>query len=279
VLVNLAVNARDAMPEGGLLTLRSGHVTLVRPLIRGQETIPPGRYVMVEVADTGIGIPLDVLPRIFDPFFTTRRESGGTGLGLSTVHGIVRQSDGYLAVESEIGKGTSFRLYLPRHDVADLVTAPPPPRPAPAPAPAIPRPEADRGRTVLLVDDEDMVRAMAGRALRQRGWEVLSADSAEAALHLLEDRRAESVRPPPSVLVSDVVMPGMDGPALVHAVRADYPNIPAILVSGYAEEALRKDCTGPGIVFLSKPYTLKALLAAVQDVAATTAEPAAAGSC
>jgi two-component system cell cycle sensor histidine kinase/response regulator CckA len=278
VLVNLAVNARDAMPEGGRLILRSGHVTLVRPMIRGQETIPPGRYVMVEVADTGTGIPPDVLPRIFDPFFTTRRESGGTGLGLSTVHGIVRQSDGYLAVESEIGKGTCFRLYLPRHDVADLVTVPPPPRPAPASAPAMPRPTADRGRTVLLVDDEDMVRAMAERALRQRGWEVLSADSAEVALHLLEGRRADSARPP-SVLVSDVVMPGMDGPALVHAVRADYPDIPAILVSGYAEEALRKDCTGPGIVFLSKPYTLKALLATVQDVAAAAAEPAAAGSC
>jgi two-component system cell cycle sensor histidine kinase/response regulator CckA len=132
---------------------------------------------------------------------------------------------------------------------------------------------------VLLVDDEDMVRGLAERALRQRGWEVLSADSAEAALALLEGRRAESGLAPPSVLVSDVVMPGMDGPALVHAVRADHPYMPAILVSGYAEEALRKDCTGPGIVFLSKPYTLKALLATVQDVAAAAAEPAAAGSC
>jgi two-component system cell cycle sensor histidine kinase/response regulator CckA len=279
VLVNLAVNARDAMPEGGRLALRTGHVTLVRPLIRGQETIPPGRYVMVEVEDTGTGIPPDVLPRIFDPFFTTRRDSGGTGLGLSTVHGIVRQSDGYLAVESVVGRGTSFRLYLPRHDAAELVTVPPPPPPAPISAPATPRPQADRGRTVLLVDDEDMVRAMAERALRQRGWEVLSAESAEVALALLECRRAESAGPPPAVLVSDVVMPGMDGPALVHAVRTNFPDMPAILVSGYAEEALRHDCTGPGIVFLSKPYTLKALLATVQDVTAAVVEPAAAGAC
>ncbi len=279
VLVNLAVNARDAMPEGGRLALRSGHVTLYRPLVRGQETIPPGRYVMVEVEDTGIGIPSDVLPRIFDPFFTTRRESGGTGLGLSTVHGIVRQSDGFLAVESEIGRGTRFRLYLPRHDVAELVAPPPAPKPASVAVPVAPRPGSDRGRTVLLVDDEDMVRGLAERALRQRGWEVLSADSAEAALALLECRRANSARPPPSVLVSDVVMPGMDGTALVQAVRADYPELPAILVSGYAEEALRQDCTGPGIVFLSKPYTLKALLATVRDVTAAAAEPASTGSC
>ncbi|HST73880.1 MAG TPA: ATP-binding protein [Acetobacteraceae bacterium] len=279
VLVNLAVNARDAMPGGGRLALRSGHVTLYRPLIRGQETIPPGRYVMVEVEDTGVGIPAEVLPRIFDPFFTTRRESGGTGLGLSTVHGIVRQSDGFLAVESEIGKGTRFRLYLPRHDAAELVTAPPSPKLPPAAVPVSPRPGADRGRTVLLVDDEDMIRGLAERALRQRGWEVLSADSAEAALALLEDRRAESGAPPPAVLVSDVVMPGMDGPALVRAVRATQPDLPAILVSGYADETLRQDCTGPGIVFLSKPYTLKALLAAVDDMTISAAEPATAGLC
>ncbi len=281
VLVNLAVNARDAMTEGGRLILRSGHVTLYRPLTRGQETIPPGRYVMVEVEDTGAGIPPEVLPRIFDPFFTTRRESGGTGLGLSTVHGIVRQSDGFLAVETEIGKGTRFRLYLPRHDAAELVTVPSPPKPAPIPAAAsvTGRSGSEPGRTVLLVDDEDMIRGLAERALRQRGWDVLSADSAEAALALLDARRTESEAPPPSVLVSDVVMPGMDGPALVHAVRADYPDLPAILVSGYAEEALRQDCTGSGIVFLSKPYTLKSLLATVHDVTASLAEPATAGSC
>ena len=123
VLVNLAVNARDAMGDGGQLTLRTGHITLYRALIRGEETIPPGRYVMVEVQDTGTGIPPEVLPRIFDPFFTTRRERGGSGLGLSTVHGIIRQSDGFLAVDSLLGKGTRIRIYLPRHD-GDVMAIP-----------------------------------------------------------------------------------------------------------------------------------------------------------
>jgi two-component system, cell cycle sensor histidine kinase and response regulator CckA len=265
-LMNLVSNGIDATPSGGSVTITAG------PASRS------GRAGLeISVIDTGSGIAQSVLPRIFDPFFTTRRESGGTGLGLSTVHGIVRQSDGFLAVESEIGKGTRFRLYLPRHDATELVTTPPVPKAASLPV--SPRPRVEPGRTVLLVDDEDMVRGLAERALRQRGWEVLSADSAEAALALLEGRRAESGIPPPSVLVSDVVMPGMDGPALVHAVRADYPDMPAILVSGYAEEALRQDCTGPGIVFLSKPYTLKALLATVQDATAAVAEPASTASC
>ncbi len=190
VLVNLAVNARDAMPEGGQLTLRTGHITLYRPLIRGEEVIPPGRYVMVEVQDTGCGIPPEVLPRIFDPFFTTRRERGGSGLGLSTVHGIIRQSDGFLAVDSLPGKGTRMRIYLPRHDGEGMAIPrlPAPALPAPLPAaPAVAAPpdteppaaaEPAPGRTVLLVDDEDGVRRLAARALARQGWTVLSADSA-----------------------------------------------------------------------------------------------------
>ena len=274
VLVNLAVNARDAMTEGGQLTLRTGHITLYRALIRGEETIPPGRYVMVEVQDTGTGIPPEVLPRIFDPFFTTRRERGGSGLGLSTVHGIIRQSDGFLAVDSLLGKGTRIRIYLPRHD-GDLMAIPrlpageiaaPEEAAVAAAAPSSVEPikiaPTPAGRTVLLVDDEDGVRRLAARALTKDGWNVLSADSGEAALALLEEQE-EGVTL--SAILSDVVMPGMDGPTLVRAIRAKHPGLPAILASGYAEEAVRGDLAAEDIAFLPKPYTLKAMLAAVLE--------------
>ena len=271
VLVNLAVNARDAMSEGGQLTLRTGHITLYRALIRGEETIPPGRYVMVEVQDTGTGIPPEVLPRIFDPFFTTRRERGGSGLGLSTVHGIIRQSDGFLAVDSLLGKGTRIRIYLPRHDgdamaiprlpVSGPAAVAEPAAPEPAPIPVAPKP-TPAGRTVLLVDDEDGVRRLAARALAKEGWTVLSAESGEAALTLLAEQGPGATL---SAILSDVVMPGMDGPSLVRAVRALQPGLPAILASGYAEEAVRGDLAAEDIAFLPKPYTLKAMLAAVND--------------
>ncbi|MEJ1977535.1 MAG: ATP-binding protein [Acetobacteraceae bacterium] len=257
VLVNLAVNARDAMPQGGRLTLHTGHITLYRALARGEEHIPPGRYVMVEVQDTGIGIPPEVLPRIFDPFFTTRREQGGSGLGLSTVHGIVRQSDGFLAVESTVGKGTRIRIYLPRHDGEAVAVPVLPPVDAPGAAPGA------QGRTVLLVDDEDGVRRLATRALTNRGWRVLAAESGEAALALLaaDPLHVQSL----GVILSDVVMPGMDGPTLVREVRRLRPGLPAILASGYTEEAVRGDLAANDIVFLPKPYTLKAMIAVVAE--------------
>lgn len=260
VLVNLAVNARDAMAKGGTLTLRSGHITLYRPLTRGQETIPPGRYVMIEVQDTGSGIPADVLPRIFDPFFTTKRDRGGNGLGLSTVHGIVRQSDGFLAVESELGQGTRFRVYLPR---CDQDAAPDPELDKPATrgrAPARPL----LSRAVLLVEDEDLVRRLAERALTQRGWQVLAAASADAALTLLA--KLEPGAPPLAAVISDVVMPGMDGPTLVRILRGSQPNLPAILVSGYADESLRGDLDSASLSFLAKPYALKELADSLERI-------------
>ena len=263
VLVNLAVNARDAMEEGGVLTLRSGHMTLYRPLTRGVETIPPGRYVMIEVRDTGAGIPPEVLPRIFDPFFTTRRDKGGNGLGLSTVHGIVRQSDGFVAVESELGAGTRVRVYLPRWDGQEAVAIPRVPAFAADMAQIV---AADVPRLVLLVEDEEPVRRLAERILSGRGWRVLSAANGEAALALLAG-------PPPvalSALVTDMVMPGMDGVALVRAVRAALgaPMLPAILVSGYAEETLRRDLDAAATAFLPKPYSLKALADRLDEITA-----------
>ena len=263
VLLNLAVNARDAMPGGGTLTVRSGHMTLYRALIRGEETIPPGPYVMIEVQDTGVGIPPEVLPRIFDPFFTTRRESGGTGLGLSTVHGIIRQSDGFLAVDSERGKGTKLRVYLPRHEPGDSVGIPRlvsgPEAPA-APPPPVLLPLPAEKLTVLLVEDEPAVRRLAVRAMGQAGWRVMDADCAETALALLDERAAAGDQPKLSLLISDVMMPGMDGPTLVTKVRERYPDLPTILVSGYAREVLARDSALENITFLPKPYTLKSLV-------------------
>ena len=217
---------------------------------------------MVEVQDTGCGIPPDVLPRIFDPFFTTRRERGGSGLGLSTVHGIIRQSGGFLAVDSLPGEGTRMRIYLPRRDGGEVAI---PRLPMAATAIAVVAAVASaapRGaRTVLFVDDEDGLRRLAARAFSKQGWTVLSAESGEAALALLEtDDAAESL----SAIVSDVMMPGMDGAALVRAVRAVRPGLPAILASGYAEETVRADLAAEGIGFLTKPYTLKHMLAVVE---------------
>lgn len=272
VLLNLAVNARDAMPEGGTLTLRSGHITLHRPLLREAETIPPGRYVMIEVQDTGIGIAPDILPHIFEPFFTTRREQGGSGLGLATVHGIVRQSDGFLGVESTPGLGTRVRVYLPRRDAEETAIPSLPAPAAPAPAPAAAAAGAPAG-LLLLVDDEPSVRRVAARALLRHGWQVMAAESAEAALALLDG----AVPPPLAAVVTDLVMPGQDGAALVRAVRLRLgrPDLPAILVSGYAAEDVRRDLAAPGTTattFLAKPYDTADLVARLRAVAAAGAD-------
>ncbi len=253
VLVNLAVNARDAMPQGGRLTLRTGHMDLFRPLVRDTETIAPGNYVMVEVQDTGVGIPREVLPRIFEPFFTTRRDQGGNGLGLATVQGIIRQSDGFLAVDSAVGKGTRVRVYLPRVDEAAAAI--------PVPNPAKPPARHDAVGTILLVDDEDGVRRLAERALSRRGWRVLPAACAEAALALLSD---PAVAAEVCAVVSDLTMPGLDGAGLVAAVRMIRPGLPAILVSGYADEALRKRLAQAHIQFMAKPYVMKELIGALE---------------
>lgn len=263
VLVNLAVNARDAMSQGGELTLRTGHSIVDRPMIHGAEIIPPGRYVMIEVQDTGEGIPPQVLPRIFDPFFTTKRDRGGSGLGLSTVHGIVKQSDGFLVVESEIGVGTQVRIYLPCWDGADkggIAHVSPIRSCAPLPTSDIP----GSPLLVLLVDDNDTVRRLAEYALRRAGWEVLSADCGESALVLLESRGDEALEL--SALISDMVMPGMDGSAVAAAVRrrVGNPELPVILVSGYAQSQLAPGLAADNTGFLAKPYSLADLVAALR---------------
>ncbi|MGG5807990.1 ATP-binding protein [Falsiroseomonas sp. CW058] len=260
VIMNLALNARDAMPEGGSLRIATGHAMVLSPEAIGQEILPPGRYAVLEVADSGGGIAPDLLPRIFEPFFTTRRERGGTGLGLSTVHGIVRQSGGFIAVDSRRGEGTRFRIWLPRHDGP----ADPPAQPAPPPAATspehVPAPMTCTA-PVLLVEDEAPLLKLAERALTRAGFEVLTAGSAEEALDLL-DRGA----PRPLALVSDVVMPGADGLELAQALRLRDPDLPVLLVSGYAEAALGRDLTAERIRLLPKPYGLADLVAELRAI-------------
>ena len=250
VLMNLTVNARDAMPDGGAITVSTGRRLLLEAATEGNETVPPGRYAVVEVRDTGKGIPADVLPHIFEPFFTTRREAGGTGLGLSTVHGIVRQSGGFLSVESAPGDGTVFRISLPRHDA-----------PAPSGVAEVTVSRTAPGRRLLLVEDEAPVRRLAARALARAGWEVIEAGSPEEAL----DADLQGV----VQLVSDVMMPGMDGPALVREVRRKLPGVPALLVSGYADAERRQALQAEDIFFLAKPFSMAALVALVGTPADT----------
>jgi len=259
VIMNLALNARDAMPGGGSLRIATGHAVVLQPQPLGQDQLPPGRYATLEVADTGGGIPAGILPRIFDPFFTTKREQGGSGLGLSTVHGIVRQSGGFIAAESLPGRGTIFRIWLPRHE--GPAEPPPAPPPAAAPPQVAAAPHAADGPPILLVEDEPPLLRLAARALRGAGFNVLTASSAEDALELLEGNG-----PVPSALVSDVVMPGLDGLGLAAQLRARYPALPVLLVSGYAEAALGRDLAAEGIRLLPKPYGLADLVAELRAI-------------
>ena len=258
VVVNLAVNARDAMlakGSGGRVTIQTRAATIAELRHRGTDIMPLGDYTALEIADTGTGIPPEVLPKIFEPFFTTKEVGKGTGLGLSTVYGIVKQSGGFIFADSKPGQGATFTIYFPVHAVS--------PDAAPSRPVARAKPTDTWGTgTILLVEDEDMVRAIAERALTRQGYTVLAADHGEAALELLE--HAER----PSLIVSDVMMPVMDGPALARAVRARYPDIPILFMSGYAEEQLRRSIDLDNVAFLPKPFSVQQLAEAARDVLA-----------
>jgi two-component system cell cycle sensor histidine kinase/response regulator CckA len=255
VVINLAVNARDAMPGGGRLTIRTANVTLERPEQRGVETVPVGDYVLIEVGDTGIGIPPENLGRIFEPFFSTKELGSGTGLGLSTVYGIVKQTGGFVSVDSTVGRGTTFRILLPRWKgeiakPAETVTE-------------TRRPDTTGAGTVMLVEDEDAVRLFSARALRNKGYKVIEARSGENALELLASH------PRIDVLVTDVVMPQMDGTELIKRVREQRPSMRVICISGYAEETFRKRLdSATDVHFLPKPFTLEQLAGKVKQVIA-----------
>lgn len=248
VMMNLVVNARDAMRSGGEIIIETEQLVLSETMERDRAHIDPGVYVCVQVRDQGVGIPKDKLQKVFEPFYTTKRTGEGTGLGLSTVYGIVKQSSGYIFVDSEVGGGTVFTLIFPGYETEPDVLA----------IDAEPEkrrlPEKGSG-VVLLVEDEAPVRAFAARALRLRGYTVIEAETAEHALALLEDPGLKI-----DVFVTDVVMPGMDGPSWVRKARIDRPNVRVVFVSGYAEDVFNEGQEPvPNSTFLPKPFSLSEL--------------------
>ncbi|WP_246054791.1 hybrid sensor histidine kinase/response regulator [Paracoccus gahaiensis] len=256
VIMNLVVNARDAMPGGGEITVRTENLHLTEPMTRDRVTLPAGRYVRISVSDRGCGIAADHLGKIFEPFFTTKRTGEGTGLGLSTAYGIVKQTGGFIFCDSILGEGRTFTLYFPAHAHSDAkVTT----LPRPVLRPVVQLPTGPRA-TVLLVEDEAPVRAFAARALKLKGYEVLEAGSGEAALALLEagDRKVD-------IFVTDVVMPGMDGPTWVREGCRLLPSARVIFMSGYTEDIF-VDGQVPvqGAAFLAKPFTLIELTGLVE---------------
>ena len=258
VIINLVVNARDAMPGGGTVTISTANVTTTEPIQRGPDQMPPGQYVLIKVSDTGVGIPRENLERIFEPFFSTKEVGAGTGLGLSTVYGIVRQSGGFIVVDSAPGEGTSFGFYFPLARDGDGAAAAPPALPQQA-AGAAPTDLTGSG-TVLLVEDEDAVRMFGARALKGKGYRVIEAADGEAAIDAIHAHDG-----PIDLILSDVVMPGMDGPTLVRFVREEMPKIKVILMSGYTEDGLSEDLRRDETIhFLQKPYTLKGLAGKVK---------------
>ena len=250
VLLNLAINAADAMPQGGTLTLATSSVvvTAEEPL----PPLPPGRYGRLSVKDTGVGMEPQVLEHVFEPFFTTKQADRGSGLGLATVYGIVQQSDGAVLVQSQQGVGSTFDIYIPATQD----------RPAVTPAPQEPTPLSGiRSLTVFIVEDNPMVRQLAVRAVSQLGCRVLEAASGSEALERLDAEQADV-----DVLVTDVVMPGMGGPQVAKAFRARFPNLRVVFMSGYADAATARDGVGDvDGVFLPKPFSPAQLQAMVQQ--------------
>lgn len=258
VLVNLTVNGRDAINSTnggrGKVSIHTENVIIETPIQRGADVMPVGEWVMLSVSDTGCGIPRDIINRIFEPFFTTKPIGSGTGLGLSTVYGIVRQTGGYVHVDSVVGQGTTFRIYFPRvarealqqgkalthatEKAADLTGT----------------------ASILLVEDEDAVRAFSSRALINKGYKVYDAPSGEAALELLAAHKDTL-----NLVVTDVIMPEMDGPTLIGIIRKQCPDLPVIFVSGYTEDKF-KEQFGARTYFLPKPFTLQQLAAKVKEV-------------
>lgn len=271
VIVNLAVNARDAIQSRagndgrGTLTLETFAISASEVEAMGHEIMPATDYTAFRLTDTGVGIEADVLSKIFEPFYTTKEVGKGTGLGLSTVYGIVKQSGGYIFADSEIGKGTVFTIYLPAHrgEAVDSLQ----PEIGESNANTSPgtqtktshqiTPEPWGSGTILVVEDEDMVRAVAERALSRQGYTVVTAQDGEDALEIIGERQDFDL------ILSDVVMPGMDGPTMARTLRETLPDIPILFMSGYAEEQLRKSIDIAQVHFLPKPFSVQQLADAV----------------
>ncbi|MEO6256312.1 MAG: response regulator [Sphingomicrobium sp.] len=257
VIVNLAVNARDAMAAkgGGALTIQTYAVRADQVAELGSDILPIADYSALSIADTGTGISPSVLGKVFEPFFTTKEVGKGTGLGLSTVYGIVKQSGGFIFADSKVGEGTRFTIYLPVHH------AEPSPRPRTRAKPQ--ENELWGTGTVLLVEDEPMVRTVAERALTRHGYTVITASNGQEALDVVN--RGEPI----ALLISDVVMPEMDGPTMVREARKSRPELRILFMSGYAEEQLRNSIDIDNVAFLPKPFSVQELAEAARDVLAT----------
>ncbi|MGI4852227.1 MAG: ATP-binding protein [Janthinobacterium lividum] len=258
VIINLVVNARDAMDEQGEITIKTSNKVIKSAHQIAHELISPGSYILIDVIDIGHGISKEYLPRIFDPFFSTKEIGSGTGLGLSTVYGIVKQTGGHVIVESEPAKGTKFSIYLPRYqgteNLSDGTETP------------VPETKDLTGQgTILLVEDEDAVRIFSARALRDKGYRVVEADCGEEALAQI--KYLQNHRETLNLVITDVVMPQMDGPTLVKKIYEILPNIDVIYMSGYAEDSFRRQLDQEqDIHFLAKPFSLKALAIKVKEV-------------
>jgi two-component system cell cycle sensor histidine kinase/response regulator CckA len=241
VLMNLVVNARDAMPNGGKLTIETANVELAEAFTSLHESVAPGVYVMIAVSDNGEGMDEATKSRIFEPFFTTKERGKGTGLGLATVYGIIRQSGGHVEVYSERHRGTTFKIYLPRvTDPADEVQ---------------PRATGDATRggseTILVVEDEPAVRKVTRTMLERLGYVVMEADRPDTAIAL-----AESWSHAPDLVVTDVILPGINGRELVRALESKWPGIKVLYLSGYTDDAIvRHGVLDAGVAFLGKPFT------------------------
>jgi two-component system cell cycle sensor histidine kinase/response regulator CckA len=273
-IINIAVNARDAMPDGGRLTIRTANVSADESVAAQRKEMPIGEYVLVEATDTGTGIAPEVKEKIFDPFYTTKEIGKGTGLGLATVYGFIKQSGGFIYVDSELNKGATFSIFIPRYiPAADDVRAPDlPETTAPALAGAISAAEDARRTaadltgqgTILLVEDEESLRMLNARGLTSRGYSVIEAGNGVEAIEQLEQHGGKV-----DLVVSDVVMPEMNGPKLFHELRKRNPAIRMIFVSGYAEDAFQDDMPDPETFdFLPKPFTLKQLVERVKETMA-----------
>lgn len=257
VIVNLAVNASHAMPGGGDVVMRTSNIDATDPIINDHDVMAPGRYVQIEISDTGDGIAPENLGKIFEPFFTTKGQGQGTGLGLSTVYGIIKQMNGFIFCDSEVGKGTTFSIFLPRYEGTIPSEEPVVAKKAPT---TKPRDLSGTG-CVLLVEDEDAVRSFAVRALELRGYKVLAAAGGEEALEIVkEDPDAIDL------VVSDVIMPGMTGPEMMREVRELRDDVLFIFISGYAEDAFRDEMLeDENFRFLAKPFSLNDLATKVKE--------------